>query len=270
MPAIRGVTVAVGEFYARTLEICLPRNMRHMAECVVVTTPQEERVKAVAARVPGVRVFETDAFTRHINDGRPAFNKGLALEEAFSFMGRHGWILIWDADILFPDDLPVGDPPKDVLHGCRRRMLEDVSKWNPDLDWRTCPHNRDGGPIGFFQLFHADALIGKEPWYDVTFRHAGGGDARFIEHFHPAKRRVMGFDVLHFGPKDHHWWGLDPVAIDTQQAYIVRNGWAASHPKVDRTACLRVPDIDERVQVPGYPSSSFDMPFVKRNRARQR
>jgi hypothetical protein len=263
MPAIRGITVAVGEFYAQTLEITLAKNMRHMAENVVVTTPRDELVKAVAAKVPGVRVLETNAFYEH----NAMFNKGLGLERGFDFMGRHGWTLIWDSDILFPDELPIGDPPKDVLHGCRRRMLTDVSKWRPDLDWRTCPHNRDGGPVGFFQLFHADALIGKEPWYDVTFTHAGGGDARFIEHFHPGKRRVMGFDVLHFGPHDSHWFGTSPEAKDMMAAYIVRNGWSRSHPHVDRSAVLRVPDIDERVQVPGYGVSSFEMPFVRRNRA---
>lgn len=262
MQALRGITTSVG--YGPILQITLIRNMRHLAECVVVTSPDDRETQEVARAVPGVRVLETTAFTDH----GARFNKGLGVERGFDFMGRHGWICIWDADVLFPEEMPLGDLPADTLHGATRRTLADPLKWRPDLDWSKCPRERDGGPIGFLQIFNASAIIDKRPWYDVSFTHAGGCDAAFMDLFHPAKRRVLPFDVLHLGPRDTNWFGTSSQARDTMQAYIIRNGWARSHPHVDRSACLRVPDIDERVQVPGYEPSSFELPFVRRNRAK--
>lgn len=263
---IRGLTVAVGDWYAATLAVCLYRNMRYMSECLVITTPGDHAVKAVASKVPGVSVFETDAFTRH----GAAFNKGLAIEEAFDRMGREGWILIHDADILFPDAMPLDNLDPEKLHGATRRILENPNHWHPGLDWSVCPVSRDGGPIGFFQLFHADApsLRDKRPWYEVSFAHAGGGDAYFVHHFPVPDRVILPVEVLHLGPKDTHWFGTDDASKDVMAAFIVRNGWARSHPRVDRTADARLGEIVERVEVPGYEPTGYELPFVRRRRQR--
>jgi len=264
MPAIRGLTVAVGEWYARTLEICLARNMRHLTECWVITTPQDEAVKAVARSVPDVHIHETNDFTSH----GARFNKGLCIETCFDVMGRHGWILIHDADILFPPALPLERLHPDRLHGCRRRTLDDPTAWRPDLHWHLCPQVRDGGPIGFFQLFHADApdLSGRRPWYDVSFAHAGGGDAYFMQMFHLHRRTMLPMEVLHLGPIDTHWFGTDAAARDTMAAFVHRNGWTRAMATSDPTAKDRVPSIPERVAVPGYEPSNFELPFVRRSR----
>jgi len=258
MPAIRGITISVG--YAPLLSVTLVRNLRHLTECLVVTTPEDEDTKAVARSIPGVRIFETGAFTRH----GARFNKGLAMEEGFEALGRHGWCCIFDADILLPDVLPLADIRPDTLYGARRRVLEDPNKWQPDLNWNVAPHAKDGGPIGFTQLFHADAIKDKRPWYDVSFGHAGGGDAFFIGHWPPGKRVVLPFDVLHLGPVDKNWFGLDPEGQDMMAAFVHRNGWRRAMAKADPTAVDRVPEIVERVEVPGYPKSDYELPFVKR------
>jgi hypothetical protein len=75
--------------------------------------------------------------------------------------------------------------------------------------------------------------------------------------------------VLHLGPKDSHWFGTGPEAQDMMRAFIVRNGWAPSHPGVDLSADNRVGPLVERVEVPGYPPSNFELPFVMRHRATQ-
>lgn len=261
MPAIRGVTVSVG--YGDILAITLPRNMRHFAECVVVTSAEDARTQEVARSVPGVRLSVTDAFTRH----GARFNKGLALEEAgFDVMGRHGWICIHDADILFPDNVPLDRLRPGCLHGCQRRMLEDPRRWRPDLEWTACPIGKDGGPIGYCQIFHAHDPVIKDrrPWYDVSFGHAGGGDAAFLHHW-PRERHVMlHMDVLHLGPRDRNWFGTDQTGVDMMAAFIVRNGWTRRNPRVDRTAAERAGEIPHRVTVPGYAPSTFELPFVQR------
>lgn len=267
MIPMRGLTVAVGDWYAATLAITLPRNMRHMSECVVVTSPDDHATKAVAASVPNVRIVESDAYRRH----GARFNKGLMMEAGFDALEREGWILILDADILLPDTLSLSRVRADALHGCRRRILNDPSEWTPDLDWTTCPHSIDGGPIGFFQLFHASSpwLRDKRPWYDVSFAHAGGCDAYFMSLF-PRGRLVMlrAMEVLHLGPKDTNWFGTDAASRDLMSAFVVRNGWTRSRPALDRTVVHRVGDIPHRVDVPGYEPSTFELPFVKRAKGR--
>lgn len=267
MPAIRGITVAVGSWYARTLSICLARNMRHLTECLVVTKPGDPCVD-VARSVPGVRVFETDVFTR----GGARFNKGWAMELGFSELGRDGWICVLDADVILPDHLPLERLRPDALHGAKRRVLEDVDRWSPGLDWQTCMPLRDGGPIGFLQIFNADAPAIRDvrPWYGVNFPHAGGGDAFLLDRFKQARAPIVMLPtyVLHLGPVDTNWFGADPEGRDMMAAYVHRMGWTRAMRTADPTAVDRVPETPDRVDVPGYETSSYVMPFERRARQR--
>ncbi|MFO0892450.1 MAG: hypothetical protein U0790_25325 [Isosphaeraceae bacterium] len=260
---LRGITISVN--YGPLLAITLVRNMRHLAECLVITSPEDEETQAVACAVPGVRLHITDAFTRH----GARFNKGLAFEEGFEVLGRRGRMLIWDADILFPEEIELSDWRSNCLHGARRRLLEDPTAWSPDLDWRSLPYVRDGGPIGFFQAFDADdpAIAAKRPWYDVSFTHAGGGDAYFMTHWTNDRRRVLPIDVLHLGPNDRNWFGVDQAGRDMMSAFVIRNGWHRASMKADHSALERVGEITERVDVPGYAPTGFDLPFVQRTKA---
>lgn len=257
---IRGITISVN--YAKTLEITLVRNMRHFSECLVVTSREDHATIELCHTVPSVRVFVTDAFTRH--DAH--FNKGLAMEEGLDALGRHGWVCIHDADILLPDEIPLDKLRADCLHGCKRRLLDPINKWTPDVDFVRCPMLRDGGPIGFFQLFHADApsLKDKRYWYDPTFAHAGGGDAYFLSLFPAPKRVMLPMDVLHIGPCNENWFGVDPASKQIMDAFVIRNGWTRSRKNLDRTADKRVGTIKERVDVPGLGITDFELPFVRR------
>lgn len=261
MPAIRGLVVSVGPWYADTLRVCLPANMRHLTSCLVVTAPGDPSIE-VARSAPGVDVFETDAFTQH----GARFNKGLAIEQAFEVLGRSGWIAVIDADILWPEALPWHRLRDGCCNGARRRILDDPSQYRPDLDWRTLPDSRDGGPIGFTQIFHADdpMIRDKRPWYDVSFAHAGGCDAYFLHHWPRTRWNVMPVEVLHLGPKDRHWFGTEPESIDMMGAFVARNGWRHAAKRHDPTAIERVGEIPHRVQVPGYAPSTYEMPFVSR------
>lgn len=262
MPAIRGITIAVGEWYARTLEITLVRNLRHLTEVVVVTSPGDDEVKEVAARFPHVRIFETDAFTRH----GARFNKGLAMEEGLDALGREGWILIHDADILFSDRLPLDLIKPGTIYGARRRILEDVSTWTPELSWASLPPVRDGGPVGFFQLFHASdpALVGKSQWYDVSFTHAGGGDAYFMAHWPRGRQVILPTEVLHLGPIDTNWFGTDREGRDIMAKFTHDNGWRRAMMRHSPEAAERAPEVPDRIEVPGYEPTGFELPFARR------
>jgi len=261
MPQIRGLTVSVGPWYADLLRITLPLNMRHLTECLVVTAPGDPSV-TVASAVPGVRVFETDAFTRF----GAVFNKGFAVEEAFDVIGRHGWVWIWDADIVFPPSIPFGLLRPDCLHGMRRRILDDPSQWSPSLDWKSLPRWPDGGPIGFAQLFHADAVRDHRPWYDVSFPHAGGCDAAFMGLWPRERWRTLPTDCLHLGPTDTNWFGTTAEARDTMARFVVENGWTRAAAKFSPEQVARAGVVPGRLTVPGYPPSDFELPFVRKHR----
>jgi len=253
---IRGIVVCVG--YDDLLSITLVRNMRHLSECYVITSHDDERTQALCCSVPDVHVIKTDAFTRH----GALFNKGLAIEESFDVIGRTGWLLIHDADILFPDTLLLPSLNCQTLYGAPRLILQDPKKWHVGYDWATAQRSIDHGHPGYFQLFNAGdpAIATLRPWYDVSFAHAGGSDAFFESHWQPAQKTKIASQVLHLGPRDANWFGRvtartdgDPVVEAASrsaqmQSLLVKNGW--------RSGKVTTPVID-RVTVPGYSESTF-------------
>lgn len=265
MAAIKGITVAVGEWYARTLEICLAANMRHLTECLVVTAPGDPAVE-VAARVPGVRTYETMDFYAH----GARFNKGLCIEKGFDVLGCDGFVAIFDSDCIWPDSMPFHLLSPNKLHGMRRRILEDPDRWHPGLDWSKCPLAADGNaPIGYAQIFHADdpRVATVRPWYDVSFPHAGGGDARFLEHWPTTHRAMLPIECLHLGKPDLNWMGTDPESRDLMAKYVTENGWTRAVKNFDPAAARRAGPLPGRVEVPGYPVSDYELPFERRARA---
>lgn len=206
---MRSITVSVE--YDDLLAITLSRNARHFEELWVVSAPHDAGTAAVVASVPNARLFVTDAFYRRGAN----FNKGLAMEEGLDAMGREGWIVIWDADIVMPPALPL--PPLDpaCLYGPRRRMLENPKDYHDALDWQTLPLKPDGELAGYFQLFHASApVLQARPWYGTDWRHAGGCDSDFMRKWPAAQQRRPDFEVLHLGLDGQNWMGRATLRID--------------------------------------------------------
>lgn len=215
--SIRSLTVCVD--YDDLLEITLPRNARHLKEVVVVTTPEDTRTQDLVKSVPNARCFVTDAF--HRNGAR--FNKGLAIEECFDYMGRYGWLLIWDADILFPARFTWPHLVKGCLYTPLRRNLDNPSEWTPRFDWSKAPISKDSEFAGYFQLFHADdPVLQKRPWYDVIYTHAGGGDSAFQNKWSKRHKVRPPLQVLHLGPRDANWFGRTTPRIDGEEVEGIR------------------------------------------------
>lgn len=234
--AVRGIVTCLD--YDDYLRITLPRNMRHLAECVVVTAPRDERTKAVARSIPNVRVVETEAFFR----AGAKFNKGAAINVGLEAMDLSGWVLIWDADTLFPDGLRFDGIEPGNLYSCQRRMLKDAARWSPKLtDWHGLPtwHDKGCNFIGYFQLFHASdpRVSDRRRWYDEKHAHAGGADWSFAKLWPDIQRVELPHEVLHLGPADTNWFGrvsarIDggPISPDPEAARLMRvmvksNGW---------------------------------------------
>lgn len=256
-PPIRGIVICVN--YDDLLEITLWKNMRHLTECLVVTSPNDVKTKALCTKVPGVKVYETDAFYRY----GAKFNKGLAMEEGFEQLGREGWILIWDADTLLPNNFNLPSLQEGNLYGVRRRICNPPSLYSESYDWSHAPISNDRAFPGYFQLFHAsDPTIAQLPWYDVTFAHAGGGDGYFESRWRPENKiRILSFDVLHLGPRDANWFGRASERVDGEitpeqsqnriemMRYLSFKGWAKTP--------YDVRDYNEKVEVPGASPTGY-------------
>lgn len=211
MSSIKGITVCVE--FDDLLAITLPRNAALLSEVVVVTTHDDHRTHTIVDAVPNARCYKTDAFYRH----GATFNKGLALEEGFDELGRDGWMLIWDADILFPASMPTDGYEIGNLYTPRRRILQDPRRWSPRFSWQRVPVSDEPMFAGYFQLFHADdQCLADRPWYGVDYIHAGGGDREFQNRW-PVERKIRpSFRVLHLGPRDANWFGRIGRRIDGQ------------------------------------------------------
>ncbi len=254
---MRGIVICVE--YDDLLEMTLASNIRYLEECVVVTSLNDAKTVAVCDRFSNVRVHRTDAFTRH----GAKFNKGLAMEEGFSVLGRDGWIVIWDADIVFPDlgSLEIRVSP-DCLYGPSRLILNDPRQYriDPKSSWAAAQPTVDLEFPGFFQLFHASCpvLDGLPFWYDPTFAHAGGGDCYFQSLWSEYHRIRLPFNVLHLGPRDANWYGRTTSRLDGSsvpqsrersiELMALKNAQGWSRKKIHKKHV-------DRIAVPGYVST---------------
>lgn len=213
---MRGICVNVD--YSDLASICLPQNLRHLTECWVVTSPDDTATQHLCAQFPNVRTYITNEFYL---DGA-YFNKGRAMESALRAMPHDQWIAIFDADILFPEDMSAqivaaGPLMPDTLYGARRRIVENPLTWNPSDNWMKYPLSNDSNRvIGYLQIFdpRSPVISDKSPWYDQTFIHAGGGDGHFERLYPRSQQKLLPFDVLHLGPRDKNWFGRTTPRLD--------------------------------------------------------
>ena len=206
---IRSLVVCVD--YADLLALTLPRNLPHFGKTLVVTSPTDEATQALAMR-HDVGLFVTDVFYRH----GAAFNKGAAIEAGFDVLGREGWIVHWDADIVMPADARFRDVRPGWLHMPRRRMCEAPAMWDGSNDWGKFPIGQEKPFVaGYFQLFDAaDPMLRQRPWYPTHWRHAGGSDTAFCNRWPKHRRRWLSFEVLHLGIPCRNWWGRSTPYLD--------------------------------------------------------
>jgi hypothetical protein len=209
----RAITVCVG--YDDFLRLTLPRIIKHVDKLLIVTTPDDVRTQQLAAEYPKkTALHTTDAFYR----GGASFNKGLAMEEGFDVLGRKGWILVLDADILLPEKLPQFPVNEGKLYTPRRRIMTDVDGLTetPTVDPATLPIRKEYGNFGYFQLFHADdPVLVRKPWYGTDWLHAGGCDSVFEKRWNKANKVSPPFEVIHLGDPDANWFGRTRPRIDT-------------------------------------------------------
>lgn len=198
--------------YADLLAVTLPYNRHHFDSVLVVTSPTDTKTADVAL-ANGAIVYRTDAFYRN----GAAFNKWLAFEEGLDFYGRHGWLCLMDADVLWPREAPLPPLQQGFLYGALRYMMTDVHLPIPPEDqWAQFPIHRNVNEwAGYTQVFHTDdPVLGRPPWHETDWKHAGGADSFFQAKWHPSRRVRFPWNVLHLGIAGQNWYGRATEYLD--------------------------------------------------------
>lgn len=222
---MRGVTVCVE--FDDLLAITLPHNRHHFDEFLVITTPQDYKTQEVARR-NNAGIYMTEAFYKR----NAIFNKWLALELGLDSFGRHGLLVLMDADVLWPRDVDHSVYRKGFLYTPRRRCQLDISAPPASEDrWGSLPLYRDVEWAGYSQIFYADdPHLPEPPWHEINWLHAGGADS-FFQDLWPKENKVRpAWECLHLGDPGSNWCGRTGVRTDgrlveksSQRSQTLRN-----------------------------------------------
>jgi len=210
---LRAILVCVD--YSDILAFTLPYNRHHFSEVLVVTTPWDYESQ-VYAQLNNCSWYATESF---YDDGA-SFNKWKALEEGLDHICRHGWIVIMDADILWPKKILWQD--FELEQGCIYTPMRR-ERWQLSLpvplqedEWHRYPlHGNTTEWAGWTQIFHAeDPVLGNPPWHEVNWKHAGGADSFFQRKWSKENKKRPPFEVLHLGECGRNWYGRTTNYLD--------------------------------------------------------
>lgn len=306
---MRAIMVSVD--YSDILAVTLPYNRSHFDEVYIVTSIADYDNVLRIAEPLGAKVIPTDLFYA---DGAK-FNKFRSLEYGLDVMGRHGWISVMDADVLWPKNLilkstvpgeiyatkpeylrprylytplrrmapwPLPSTPNEECKKCygsgvvyapqdqEEQALKDQRVWGskipctcyvpsipPENEWTKYPVHRNVREwAGYTQIFHADdPALGKPPWYDISWIHAGGADSQFQHRWAEDKKIRPTWEVLHLGEAGLNWYGrstpyadgtLNPDANTRRRA--MNNVWTSRR---NRAGTMKY--ASEKIQVSDTP-----------------
>jgi len=212
---VKGLTICVD--FDDLLRLTLPRNAKHFRALLVVTSPDDRATREAVDQVTGehgldhVDVYLTNAFTKR----GAAFNKGMCLEHGLDIVGRSGWLLVWDVDVVMPDVMDLSQVEPGKLYCPRRRMCRNLAEYTGQRDWSRWPVLKETEPAGYYQLFHADDPVLKtRPWFPIDWRHAGGYDTEFQARWPQERKARLPFEVLHLGESYVNWHGRVQARTD--------------------------------------------------------
>lgn len=193
---MKAITVCVD--YSDYLAITLPKNRHYFDEYMVVTTPTDIATIQIATK------NECSTFVTNVFYENALFNKWAALEQGLTSLGRDGWICIMDADIVWPQEARLN-----LIRGnlyVPERYHSPL--YIPEIEWSKATFKKDEEFAGYCQIFHAsDPVLGRPPWHQINWKHAGGADSFFAMKWDTVHRVRPPFRVLHLGVPGLNWCG---------------------------------------------------------------
>jgi hypothetical protein len=197
---LEAVSVCVG--YSDFLRETAPLNKSYFDRWVIVTSKDDQDTMDVCHWL-SLPFVTTDDFGR--NGG--GFNKGRGIQRGLDNLACRDFIMHIDADIVLPPEFPqalqMAHLEERKIYGCDRMNVTGWDAWKKVKEsgyrqhGRHCyvlPHDRYGigtrwaspthgyVPIGFTQIFHANAVLHKGIWqkpYLHHHSHAARSDVQF-------------------------------------------------------------------------------------------
>lgn len=191
------VCVNYGDF----LKITLPLNKSHFDEIIVVTSHNDDITKKICSE-NSIRYVETNRMYESEND---AFNKGKAINEGIKNLKHNDWLVITDADMVFPDDTKKilnSIDNKNNIYGISRYICPTKNEFDDYYKTKTIPNNWKHQKklinigVGFFQManFNCDIMKNKtknSSWYSEKWGHCGRSDRSFWRSWPDSNRSVI-------------------------------------------------------------------------------
>lgn len=213
---VRAITVCVE--YSDLLALTAPWNQFFYDELLVVTSRDDERTASLCQMLSftlPIKCHRTDVFYAR----KAKFNKFAAIEEGLDVMGRHGWMLIIDADIAIMQTDHVFNPRIGNLYTPIRHVMPDIvglQEIPPQKTWvKYRPPRLSEEFNGYFHLFHAsDPVLGSVPWHQTDWTWAGGADTFFHRKWQDRNKVRPPFRCLHLGPCFQNWCGRSTAFVD--------------------------------------------------------
>jgi len=204
------VSVNFGDYLNETLK----QNASIFDKITVVTSTTDHHTQNVCRQYSNIKTIETDIFF----DNKCDFNKGAGLNEGLKHIQDKDWLLIGDADCIYPSNLKSTiqelNLDKNNIYGMRRHIVHSSNELKDIIEGRVKPNPRLERAMhytpGYFQLINlsADHIINRQLEYP-QFPNAARVDRWFAKfNFGPNNRKIIdGSFVIHLGPTMINWSG---------------------------------------------------------------
>lgn len=216
---IEAVLVCVN--YGDVLQHTLPINVNYFDAISVVTHPDDTETISICERFDNVRCVQT---TRMHENNKDRFNKGKALNEGIKALSKTDWLVITDADMVFPKQtrevLEKRLTDVEGVYGTTRYMCHTYDSWlkyqkssgDPLVEW---PHQcrRINIGVGFFQAANFNGKIMQDKcgeWYSEGWGHCGRSDRIFWRSWPDDQRhKIKDTFGIHLGDDSFqaNWYG---------------------------------------------------------------
>lgn len=212
--AIYGVVVCVN--YSDYFEHCLASCNDLFDKLYVVTDNKDTKTADLCSQYHFVELIKTDAFYKNGS----SFDKAEGINAGLSRIPqkKSNWVLIFDADIVFPDYsrkyLTSKSLEATVLFGAPRHFIRNYDEYIELRDSKasfsavTDCYDPLDTPIGYFQLFNSLNLTRKNirHGYPTGSGDCSTSDLLFARKF-PKRTTLRNIRVIHLGIDGVNWSG---------------------------------------------------------------
>jgi len=214
--------------YSDYLSYTLPYNVTIFDNIYIVTTEQDKNTHRVINKLNSIKQNITTLYTNIFFEdgpwGKTHFNKGGALNFGLSNIEHKDWIIIGDADIIYPLNIINQLPNLEIecLHGMYRYkinksedILAAIKSYEREEVYNTYGKDaiiqyglRKHGIIGYCQLFNFSSTCIKNGFSYPQGPTAFAVDTQFSRGYFPRKyRRLNKNYCLHLGEVCINWKG---------------------------------------------------------------